>query len=840
MTADVVISIGIDSSEAKAGADAINRYLDDIAKKMQAGLWGDKVFSTAGTFSSLNDALHKSADSTKRTADAAAAYTTNLARLDYQLGLITRADLEYAEAEARITAALRSNIITADEAATRYAALNAKMDAGTLGANKAGFAFGGMRNVLQQAGWQISDIATVASMGGASIGMLGVQIGQLVGAFGAYGAAAGAAITVGGALADAFLRSADAQEEAERTAKVYQASLKELVDLEKEYNAALRERQGLPTTPDGTKNIRQRVADAEGRLAILNGEDRLTGKVAGGESGTNFVQDYIAWYFRQKGAILDYVSGYDKVRERGSAMSEREQALTNFSTANDVQEATDKERLTKILGDLSDARTRELVATRLATSGHERDAAMLKAEWDVRDKLKSKIEVSKTEIENQAEAARLNAAAIYDMEKAHKDATKAAAESERQQERYRRELEQSARRRAEAIASVEDETKALNERRFAMELTERDAAIYRAGLDAENRLRKAGFDMKDEEVQAAIRARQAAAGATYDKQKEVDRNKPLTEEQLRSMASSFSPNVAADLQIASLEKNRQALIQYGMTDEQVTQEIELANLRKLQSSKEWTDGMEGAFLSYARAARDSGALAARATTSSLNAMENALVSFSMRTATASQAFRAMAASIISDLVRMQVQSQITGPLSSGLSGMFSNMFRSSGGGGMAHNTPTEWAPYGSMTPDVPTFADGGIMTQWGKVPLRTYSAGGIANSPQAAIFGEGSVPEAYVPVPSGKIPVEMRGPTLSPRAEQGGGGGQAVQPVHITTYVEAGANMADVESAVTRGIQAAAPHLITAAVRQSVPMSVSAVQAKVKSDPTFAGNMRGR
>lgn len=55
------------------------------------------------------------------------------------------------------------------------------------------------------------------------------------------------------------------------------------------------------------------------------------------------------------------------------------------------------------------------------------------------------------------------------------------------------------------------------------------------------------------------------------------------------------------------------------------------------------------------------------------------------------------------------------------------------------------------------FADGGIMTSRGPVPLRKYSGGGIATSPQLAMFGEGSVPEAYVPVPSGRIPVELRG-----------------------------------------------------------------------------------
>ena len=56
------------------------------------------------------------------------------------------------------------------------------------------------------------------------------------------------------------------------------------------------------------------------------------------------------------------------------------------------------------------------------------------------------------------------------------------------------------------------------------------------------------------------------------------------------------------------------------------------------------------------------------------------------------------------------------------------------------------------------FADGGIMTSNGPAPLKKYARGGIANSPQLAMFGEGSQPEAYVPLPDGRrIPVAMQG-----------------------------------------------------------------------------------
>ena len=56
------------------------------------------------------------------------------------------------------------------------------------------------------------------------------------------------------------------------------------------------------------------------------------------------------------------------------------------------------------------------------------------------------------------------------------------------------------------------------------------------------------------------------------------------------------------------------------------------------------------------------------------------------------------------------------------------------------------------------FADGGIMTNRGMKQLQYYANGGIARSPQLAVFGEGSMPEAYVPLPDGRrIPVVLSG-----------------------------------------------------------------------------------
>lgn len=83
----------------------------------------------------------------------------------------------------------------------------------------------------------------------------------------------------------------------------------------------------------------------------------------------------------------------------------------------------------------------------------------------------------------------------------------------------------------------------------------------------------------------------------------------------------------------------------------------------------------------------------------------------------------------------------------GIFGWLSSLFGGGAGGGFGSFFSSLFSLFG--------FDKGGIMSALG--PIRTYSTGGIARSPQLAMFGEGSTPEAYVPVPSGRIPVEMRG-----------------------------------------------------------------------------------
>jgi lambda family phage tail tape measure protein len=135
-------------------------------------------------------------------------------------------------------------------------------------------------------------------------------------------------------------------------------------------------------------------------------------------------------------------------------------------------------------------------------------------------------------------------------------------------------------------------------------------------------------------------------------------------------------------------------------------------------------------------------------TNAFRGMEDALTNF---VRTGKLDFKSLADSIISDMIRMQIQQSVTGPLA-GILGKAIGSYFGGGFNGTPIN-PNSGEFMGSLE-----FANGGIMTSGGELPLHAYSNGGIADSPQLAIFGEGRMNEAYVPLPDGRtIPVTMSG-----------------------------------------------------------------------------------
>ena len=170
--------------------------------------------------------------------------------------------------------------------------------------------------------------------------------------------------------------------------------------------------------------------------------------------------------------------------------------------------------------------------------------------------------------------------------------------------------------------------------------------------------------------------------------------------------------------------------------------------------KNGVEGANQALAEYARSLELTSLTMANAAISGLGHFEDALVDIVTGSKSAKEAVADMAKAIAADLARMAIRAAIIRPLMMG--------FGFATGGVMTSSGP-------AMGGDPYAFAKGGIMTSRGPLPLNTYAGGGIANSPQVAIFGEGRKPEAFVPLPDGRnIPVKLQGGGDARPASPGG------------------------------------------------------------------------
>ena len=161
-----------------------------------------------------------------------------------------------------------------------------------------------------------------------------------------------------------------------------------------------------------------------------------------------------------------------------------------------------------------------------------------------------------------------------------------------------------------------------------------------------------------------------------------------------------------------------------------------ATKKQEENSKSLGTKFKESFKQAYDAATDLGSNLASIATNGIDGLTNAIVEFAT---TGKASFKEFAVSVLKDLSAMLIKFSI-------------------------------FKAIGALFPGLTQFANGGIMTGDGPVPLKKYASGGIANSPQLALYGEGSKPEAYVPLPDGRrIPVAM----------QGGGGGATSVVVNV-------------------------------------------------------------
>ena len=128
--------------------------------------------------------------------------------------------------------------------------------------------------------------------------------------------------------------------------------------------------------------------------------------------------------------------------------------------------------------------------------------------------------------------------------------------------------------------------------------------------------------------------------------------------------------------------------------------------------------------------------------------------------------------ILKEFLRIQIAKQmaaaaesvsgssgILGTIVSGVASYFTGGSSAAAGtGAVASDYTGDAFKNWSAAQSAKTFANGGVMTEYGELALRKYANGGVADRPQMAIYGEGSMNEAFVPLPDGRsIPVTVSG-----------------------------------------------------------------------------------
>jgi lambda family phage tail tape measure protein len=180
------------------------------------------------------------------------------------------------------------------------------------------------------------------------------------------------------------------------------------------------------------------------------------------------------------------------------------------------------------------------------------------------------------------------------------------------------------------------------------------------------------------------------------------------------------------------------------------------NARAMRYNADVMGGLKDGLVSYADNVGTIREAFANLANQGIKGVENSI--FDLVT-TGTTNYQAFAAEILSQTARMIIQQYVLKTIMSSLGflgGPTSSAVAPLSGVSQYNANATSFNPLAFMGGF--SFAMGGIMTQQGPLKLKRYAAGGIATGPQLAMYGEGSRPEAYVPLPDGRsIPVTMKG-----------------------------------------------------------------------------------
>ncbi len=348
----------------------------------------------------------------------------------------------------------------------------------------------------------------------------------------------------------------------------------------------------------------------------------------------------------------------------------------------------------------------------------------------------------------------------------------------RRAEQAEKRAEAEERRKQKALEANEAVTESLEREIAALGKSERqnfiDQAVRRLSANA---------------TQAQRREVEQLAGALFDEQqamearrKEEERRKRLIEDIKRLTDEQAAAQDKYNEEMAELNR----LLKEGAINQQ---EFEAASKRArdnmLQHSREWSAGVQRALRDYADEATDMASQVQQVTTRMIQGLEDALVEF---TTTGKFNWRDMVDSMIADITRLIIRTQITGPLAGALNNAIGGFFAN---------------------------ADGNVFS--GGMPVRAFGHGTVVHDPTVfpmangiGLMGEEG-PEAIMPLrrlPSGRLGVEATGN----------------KPAYAISVDARGATD---PAATARQVEVAVDRALTARVPGIVKTSVSAARSEV-------------
>ena len=317
--------------------------------------------------------------------------------------------------------------------------------------------------------------------------------------------------------------------------------------------------------------------------------------------------------------------------------------------------------------------------------------------------------------------------------------------------------------RNRAFESTEQQIESLLRESQALLISGKARKVELEVLKAEIRLKKAGIDLDLKSTQALLDRVRAAAELKQEVIAAVKDETEALKDFTRVIGTAFEDALVSGANFRDLLKSIEEDLIRIVTRVAITKPFEAALTTAIQGGKldKDAEGIEKLGFSLGSLLKDIFGFGNQEQQKKLaedvkiaQAKEAAARGkFAISTDAASTAVQDLAKAALQASVALR-QIQLVKPgggIGGGAGGVVSSIF---------NKGVTPLADFAASNIDFLGFtAKGGVLNNKGRVPVRSFDSGGIADRPSVAIFGEKpGQKEAFVPLPSGdKIPVDIRG-----------------------------------------------------------------------------------